>query len=125
MWGWCRSTAEARSSLPPPSPVVPGGRAMDRECACCRRRFTPDDLVPPSPWAVGADRGAGQSVGVRFQFYHCPGCGSGDMFAEAYALLGESPEAVRRRQAQLEAAIRRLRGDQLEDLEVVAGLGRD
>jgi len=79
---------------------------MRHECTRCGHRFTSDDLV--RPFSRNPGRKAAKPVGVRFSFYHCPECGTGDIFADVLPLDGETPVGLRRRKAEMESAIQYL-----------------
>jgi len=63
-----------------------------------------------------AERRANGLEGVRFLYYRCPGCGLADIFVDVHPLEGESAEDFRQRRDELEAAARRVHG---EDVEIV------
>ncbi len=84
---------------------------MNRECAHCRRPLTRADLVREESKGMEADRARLGLEGVRFLYYRCPGCGFADIFVDVLPLKGEPEEAFRRRQAELEQAVRQLHAD--------------
>ena len=81
---------------------------MDRECTRCRRPFAAADLCREESKEMEADRKAAGLSGVRFLFYHCPGCGTDDIFVDVRPLEGEAHADYLRRRDAMEAAVRQL-----------------
>jgi hypothetical protein len=78
---------------------------MQRECATCRRHFTPDDFVKEESKNMEAERKALGLEGVRFLYYACPDCGKDAIFLDLHHLEGESEEAFEKRRSELESAV--------------------
>jgi hypothetical protein len=89
-------------------------KAMHWECPNCHRPFTAEDFVKEESKGMEADRRALGLEGVRFLSYACPACGYADIFVDIHPLENETPEAFGRRRAELEAAVRQVRGDKME-----------
>jgi hypothetical protein len=83
---------------------------MRRECLHCHRAFTAEDFVKEESHEMEADRRARGLEGVRFLYYSCPGCGCADIFVDIHHLENETDEAFEQRRADLEAAVRQVRG---------------
>jgi hypothetical protein len=63
-----------------------------------------------------ADRKALGLEGVRFLYYTCSQCGRTDIFLDVHHRFGESDQEFQHREADLEAAIRRV---QPKDVDIV------
>jgi hypothetical protein len=87
---------------------------MKRECTSCRRSFVPVDLAREESRGMESQRKAAGLQGVRFLYYHCPGCGSNDIFVDVLPREGESSEEFETRRAAMEEAARALHADQLD-----------
>jgi hypothetical protein len=83
---------------------------MQRECAQCQRRFTPQDFVKEDSKDMEIERKALGLEGVRFLYYTCPNCGHDAIFLDLHHLDGETPEAFNRRRAELESAVGQVQG---------------
>jgi DNA polymerase II small subunit/DNA polymerase delta subunit B len=55
-----------------------------------------------------AERKAAGLEGVRFLYYHCPGCGIDDIFVDVLPLEGEAHADYLKRRDAMEAAVRQL-----------------
>ena len=84
---------------------------MHRECCQCHRPFTAQDFLKEESQGMEAERKALGLEGVRFLYYSCPACRYGDIFVDIHHLENETAEAFERRRAELEAAVRQVRGD--------------
>jgi hypothetical protein len=83
---------------------------MHRECCQCHRPFTAKDFVKEESQEMEAQRKALGLEGVRFLYYSCPACGCADIFVDVHRLENETAEAYQQRRADLEAAVRQVRG---------------
>ncbi|HVK10148.1 MAG TPA: hypothetical protein VM597_15375 [Gemmataceae bacterium] len=81
---------------------------MDRECTRCRRPFVAADLCRDESKGMEAERKAAGLAGVRFLYYHCPGCDTDDIFVDVLPLEGETTDDYLRRRDALEATVREL-----------------
>ena len=81
---------------------------MNRDCTRCRRPFTPDDLGREESKDMEQQRRSAGLKGVRFLYFHCPGCGMDDIFVDILPLAGESPEDFRARRDEMESVARSL-----------------
>jgi hypothetical protein len=61
-----------------------------------------------------AERRAAGLAGVRFLYYHCPGCGTDDIFVDVLPRDGESADEYRTRRDEMEETARRLHSDAVE-----------
>src|SRR5262249_32085005 len=84
---------------------------MHRECFQCHRPFTAQDFVKEESQEMEADRKALGLEGVRFLYYSCPACRYADILVDIHHRENETAEAFERRRADLEAAVRQVRGD--------------
>jgi hypothetical protein len=84
---------------------------MHRECCQCHRPFTAKDFVKADSQQMEAQRKALGLEGVRFLYYSCPACGYADIFVDVYRLENETAEGYEQRKADLEAAVREVRGE--------------
>jgi hypothetical protein len=84
------------------------GRIMQRNCLCCHKLLTPQELCKEETKGMEAERKALGLEGVLFRYYHCAGCGTDDIFVDLHPLEGESDENFRARRAELEAAVRKV-----------------
>jgi len=84
---------------------------MMRECAHCRRPFTPADFVKEESKNMEADRRALGLEGVRFLYYACPGCGQNAIFLDILRRDGETEEDFRRRRGELERAVEQVQAE--------------
>jgi hypothetical protein len=84
---------------------------MQRECAACQRRFSPEDFVKEDSMNMEAERKALGLEGVRFLYYTCPNCGHDEIFLDLHHLHGESPEEFNLRRAELECAVGEVHSD--------------
>jgi hypothetical protein len=91
---------------------------MKRECTRCRRPFAPADLAREESKNMEADRKAAGLEGVRFVYYHCPGCGTDDIFVDILPLEGEAEDDFRRRRDEMEAVVRQLHAPRVEAVVV-------
>ena len=87
---------------------------MHRECSYYHRPFTAQDFVKEESKGMEADRRALGLEGVRFLSYACPACGYADIFVDVHPLENETPEAFGRRRAELEAAVRQIKGNMMD-----------
>ena len=55
-----------------------------------------------------AERKAAGLSGVRFLYYHCPGCGTDDIFVDVLPLPGETHDEYIERRDAMEATVREL-----------------
>ena len=94
---------------------------MKRDCTRCGRAFTPADLARQESKGMEAERRAAGLEGVRFLYYHCPGCGMNDIFVDILPRPGESPEDFRARCDDMEAVVRGLPQDHAEAVVVPVG----
>jgi hypothetical protein len=70
-----------------------------------------------------AERKAAGLTGVRFLYYHCPGCETDDIFVDVLPLEGEAQtEYVNRRDA-MEAVVRQLHDTSARAAAVVVPRG--
>ena len=86
---------------------------MHRECLQCHRAFTAQDFVKADTLEMETERKALGLQGVRFLYYSCPACSHADIFLDIHHLENETAEAFERRRADLEAAVRQVRGDNM------------
>lgn len=84
---------------------------MQRECTRCSRPFAPQDLSRDDSRGMERERKAAGLEGVRFLYYHCPSCGTDDIFVDVLPLDGESAQDFQRRREELEAVVRRLHAE--------------
>jgi hypothetical protein len=91
---------------------------MNRDCTRCGHRFTPGDLAREESRNLEQERRAAGLEGVRFLYYHCPGCGTNDIFVDILPRPGESPKDFRARRDEMEAVVRGLPHDQAEAVVV-------
>jgi hypothetical protein len=91
---------------------------MLRKCTHCERQFTPADLAREESRNMEAERKASGLTGVRFLYYHCPGCGINDIFVDILPLQGESPEDFQARRDAMEEVVRRLHAEGTEAVVV-------
>jgi hypothetical protein len=59
------------------------------------------------------DRKALGLEGVRFLYYHCPGCGRDAIFLDLLHRVGETDQEFRARRAELETAVRAVHARQV------------
>jgi len=81
---------------------------VDRECTRCRRPFAAADLCRDESKGMEAERKAAGLTGVRFLYYHCPGCDTDDIFVDVLPLEGEPHADYLKRRDAMEAAVRQL-----------------
>jgi hypothetical protein len=86
---------------------------MIRECEHCRRPFTPDDLVRKESEHMEEDRKTLGLEGVRFLYYHCPGCSRDAIFLDLLRQEGETDQEFRARRTELETAVRQVHARQV------------
>jgi hypothetical protein len=86
---------------------------MRRECTHCRRSFTPADLLRGESRNMEAERKAAGLDGVRFLYYHCPGCLTDDIFVDILPRPDEFVEDYEARRDAMEAIVRQLHSDQV------------
>jgi hypothetical protein len=98
--------------------VVPTRRElmMQRDCTRCRRPFALADLSREDTQNLEAQRKAAGLEGVKFVYFHCPGCGMDDIFV---AILPLETEFAEDYQARREAMEKVVRGLHAEDVEAV------
>ena len=84
---------------------------MSRPCTRCRRPFTHADQVREETHNLEAGRTAAGLDGVRFVYFHCPGCGMDDIFVAILPLETEFAEDYEARRAAMEAVVRGLHAD--------------
>jgi hypothetical protein len=81
---------------------------MQRECTSCTRPFAPADLDRAASRGLEADRKRAGLEGVRFLYYRCPACGTGDIFVDVLPRDGEFVEDYERRRDEMEVVARGL-----------------
>jgi hypothetical protein len=91
---------------------------MKRECTRCRRPFAPADLARKESTSMEADRKAAGLDGVRFVYYHCPGCDMDDIFVDILPLDGEAEDDFRKRRDDMEAVVHQLHAPRVEAVVV-------
>jgi len=84
---------------------------MHRECTNCRRPFAPPDLCREESKNLLAGRKAAGLEGVRFLYYHCPECGTDDIFVDILPREGELAEDYEARREDMEEVVRALHTD--------------
>lgn len=91
---------------------------MLRECTSCCRPFTPEDLARDESRNMEAERKAAGLRGVRFLYYYCPACGTGDIFVDILPRPGESAEEFDWRRGEMEGVVRGLHADGVDAVVV-------
>jgi hypothetical protein len=91
---------------------------MRRECTRCRRPFTPADLAREESRNMEAERKANGLTGVRFLYYHCPGCEVNDIFVDILPQAGESEADFQKRRDAMEEVVLQLHSEQTEAVVV-------
>jgi hypothetical protein len=66
-----------------------------------------------------AERKAAGLTGVRFVSYHCPDCGTNDIFVDILPLPGEAVEDFEHRRNEMEEVVRQLHADRAEAVVTV------
>jgi hypothetical protein len=89
---------------------------MHRDCTRCHRPFTMADLSREETGNLEAERKANGVEGVKFLYFHCPGCGMNDIFV---AILPLETEFVADYEARREAMEKVVRGMHADGVEVV------
>src|ERR1041385_4036216 len=98
---------------------------MKRNCTSCHRPFAPADLARDESKSMQAERKTAGLTGVRFMYYHCPGCGMNDIFVDILPLAGEAVDDFHHRRDDMEAVVRQLHADRGEAVVIpVPGGGR-
>ena len=84
---------------------------MHRDCTRCRRPFTLGDLSREETENLEAGRKANGLEGVKFLYFHCPGCGMDDIFVAVVPRATELAEDFEARRAALEGVVRGLHAE--------------
>jgi hypothetical protein len=93
--------------------VVPARQEppMPRDCTRCRRPFALADLSREETGNLEAQRKSSGLEGVKFVYFHCPGCGMDDIFVAILPLPTEFAEDYEARRAAMETVVRGLHAD--------------
>jgi hypothetical protein len=91
---------------------------MHRECTRCKRHFAPADLRKEESKNMLAERKAANLEGVRFLYYHCPGCGIDDIFVDIVPRDSEPVEEYEARRSAMEEVVRGLHADGVDAVVV-------
>lgn len=84
---------------------------MPRDCTRCRRPFAVADLSREETRNMEAERKASGLEGVKFLYFHCPGCGMDDIFVAVVPLETEFVEDFEARRDAMEQVVRGLHAD--------------
>jgi hypothetical protein len=84
---------------------------MPRECTRCRRPFALGDLSREETGNLEGQRKATGLEGVRFLYFHCPGCGMDDIFVAILPLATEFIPDYEARRDAMENVVRGLHAD--------------
>jgi ribosomal protein S27AE len=87
---------------------------MNRECTRCGRPFALADMSREETQNMEAQRKANGLEGVRFLYFHCPGCGMDDIFVAILPLDTEFAEDYEARREAMEKVVRSLHADGVE-----------
>ena len=91
---------------------------MQRDCTRCRRPFALTDLRREETLNLEAQRKANGLEGVKFLYFHCPGCGMDDIFVAIVPLETEFAEDYEARRATMETVVRGLHAENVEAVVV-------
>jgi hypothetical protein len=81
---------------------------MMRECTKCQLHFTAADLAREESKNMEAERKSAGLIGVRFVYYHCPGCGTNDIFVDILPRDGEAQDDFIKRRSEMDSVVRKL-----------------
>jgi hypothetical protein len=81
---------------------------MTRDCTRCHRPFALADLSREDSANLEAERAAHGLEGVKFSYFHCPGCGMDDIFVAVVPRETEFAEDYEARRAAMEVVVRGL-----------------
>jgi hypothetical protein len=84
---------------------------MSRPCTRCGRPYTLADLSREDTGNLEAERRAAGLDGVKFLYFHCPACGTDDIFVAIVPLDTELAEDYEARRDAMEAVVRGLHSD--------------
>lgn len=87
---------------------------MRRDCTHCRRPFAAADLMREASRNMEAERKAAGLEGVRFLYYHCPGCETDDIFVDILRRKGEPDADYQARRDDMESIVRQMHADHVE-----------
>ncbi len=91
---------------------------MSRNCTRCHRPFALENLSREETTNMEAQRKASGLEGVKFLYFHCPGCGMNDIFVAILPLETEfAPDYEARRDA-MEKVVRDLHAEDVEAVVV-------
>ena len=79
---------------------------MTRDCTRCRRPFALADLSREDSANLEAERKASGLDGVKFLYFHCPGCGMDDIFVAVVPRETEFAEDYEARRDAMETVVR-------------------
>ena len=91
---------------------------MNRVCTRCSRPFALADMSREETQNMEAERKANGLEGVRFLYFHCPGCGMNDIFVAILPLETEFAEDYEARREAMEKVARGLHADGVEAVVV-------
>ena len=91
---------------------------MTRDCTRCRRPFTLADLSREDSANLEAERKATGLEGVKFSYFHCPGCGMDDIFVAVVPRATEFAEDYEARRAAMEVVVLGLHGPNVDAVVV-------
>ncbi|HVK19670.1 MAG TPA: hypothetical protein VM533_22245 [Fimbriiglobus sp.] len=84
---------------------------MQRDCTRCHRPYSLSELSREETGNLEAQRKATGLEGVKFLYFHCPGCGMDDIFVAILPLATEFAEDYHARRAAMETVVRGLHAD--------------